>query len=156
MNDIEIIGGKTRQREYASSMVNYCIKKLMPRMASLRIEVKLTKLKGDANGYCLRETDRDFFIEVDHTVGLRTMLETVAHEMVHVKQYARREMTDYVHSNTQASKAKYWKWKDQMISDATDYWDLPWEIEANGRECGLFIRWAQKEGCSEKKWANIK
>jgi hypothetical protein len=83
------------------------------------------------------------------------MRETVAHEMVHVKQYARREITDYVHSNGVASKAKYWKWKDRMVSDATDYWDLPWEIEANGRECGLFIRWAQQEGYGDKKWANI-
>ena len=155
MNEIDVIGGTKRQRDYARSMVNYCIKKLMPRMNTLEIEVKLTKLKGDANGYCLRETDRTYFIEADPTIGQRAMLETVAHEMVHVKQYARREMTDYVHSNGVASKAKYWKWKDRMVSDATDYWDLPWEIEANGRECGLFIRWAQQEGYGDKKWANI-
>ena len=33
-----------------------------------------------------------------------------------------------------------------------DYWDQPWEIEAHGREIGLFIRWAEKEGYSKRKW----
>ena len=34
------------------------------------IDIKLTKLKGDAEGYCMRETDRDFEIEVDSKLTL--------------------------------------------------------------------------------------
>ena len=92
MNYIEITGGKERQREYARSMVEYCINKLMPRMKTLNIEVKLTKLKSDAMGYCLRESNREYSLEIDHTCGLRKMLETLAHEMVHVKQYVMGEL----------------------------------------------------------------
>ena len=44
MNYIEITGGKERQRDYARSMVENCINKFMPRMNTLNIEVKLTKL----------------------------------------------------------------------------------------------------------------
>ena len=149
MNYIEITGGKTRQQDYARSMVEYCINKLMPRMKTLNVDVKLTKLKGDANGYCLRDTPRDFSIEVDHTQGLRTMLETIAHEMVHVKQYARSEMTDWIIED------KFYKWKGDFVPEATDYWDLPWEIEANGREVGLFVRWAQDNGYAKKAWTQI-
>ena len=149
MNYIEITGGKTRQQDYARSMVEYCINKLMPRMKTLNVDVKLTKLKGDAMGYCLRDTPRDFSIEVDHTQGLRKMLETVAHEMVHVKQYARSEMTDWIIED------KFYKWKGDFVPESTDYWDLPWEIEANGREVGLFIRWAQDNDHAKKAWTQL-
>lgn len=150
MNYISIKGGKKSQQDKIISMVEFCIKKLMPRMNSLNIDIKLTSIKGDAEGYCLRESNRDFEIEVDSSLTLRKMLETVAHEMVHVKQYARREMNDWSYQQD-----KYYKWKDMMVPTNTDYWDLPWEIEANGREVGLFIRWAEKEGYAKHKWTKI-
>ena len=149
MNYIEIIGGKKSQQDKIRTMVEFCIKKLMPRMKTLNIEVKVTRIKGDAEGYCLRESDRDFEIEVDSRLPLRKMLETVAHEMVHVKQYARREMNDWQY------KEISYKWKGTYVPDSTNYWDLPWEIEANGREIGLFIRWAQQYGWADKEWTQI-
>lgn len=143
MNNIEITGGKAYQRKYVESMVHYCIQKLMPRMQSLDIEVKLKTIKDDAYGYCLSTTTRDFEIEIDKSLSLRRLLTTVAHEMVHVKQYARRELKgDYV-------------WKGKTYNPkTTDYWDEPWEIEAHGRECGLFIRWAEKNELGKKKWTH--
>jgi hypothetical protein len=150
MNYISIKGGKKSQQDKITSMVEFCIKKLMPRMNSLNIDIKVTSITGDAEGYCLRESNRDFEIEVDSSLTLRKMLETVAHEMVHVKQYARREMNDWSYKED-----KYYKWKDQFVPTNTDYWDLPWEIEANGREVGLFVRWAEKEGYAKHKWTHI-
>lgn len=144
MNNIEITGGTLRQRNYVESMVRYCIKMLMPRMRTLDITVKLCKPKG-ALGYCLREDNRIYEIEIDSTQRLRRMLETVAHEMVHVKQYARREMND-------VTIDKHYKWKDSLVPENTNYWDLPWEIEAHGRECGLFVRWAEENEIGDKKW----
>jgi hypothetical protein len=89
---ITVTGGKPKQRRYVESMVQFCIDTLMPRMRTLEIEVKLCSPKG-AMGYCLElDTNREFEIEVDRTLSYRKMLETVAHEMVHVKQYARREL----------------------------------------------------------------
>ena len=149
MNLIDIKGGTTAQRAYAHSMIEYCIHKLMPRMETLVIDLKLTKLKSDAMGYCLRESNREYSLEVDHTDGLRKMLETLAHEMVHVKQYARREMNDWVIED------KFYKWKGDFVPESTDYWDLPWEIEANGREVGLFIRWAQDNDHAKKAWTQL-
>ena len=48
MNYIEITGGTTAQQAYAHSMIEYCIHKLMPRMKTLVVDLKLTKLKKDA------------------------------------------------------------------------------------------------------------
>ena len=139
---ITVIGGKPKQRKYVESMVYFCIDTLMPRMRTLEIEVKLCAPKG-AMGYCL-ETDnnRTFEIEVDRTLSYRKMLETVAHEMVHVKQYARREL--HPSNNTWMGKT--------YNPEKTSYWDLPWEIEAHGREVGLFVRWAEKERLAHLKW----
>ena len=142
---ITVTGGKPKQRRYVESMVQFCIDTLMPRMRTLDITIKLKTFKG-AYGYCL-ETDnnRTFEIEVHRDLKLRTLLETVAHEMVHVKQYARRELHPV--NNTWCGKT----YNPEKVS----YWDLPWEIEAHGRECGLFVRWAEKERLAHKKWTQV-
>lgn len=139
---ISIVGGTKTQKKYARSMVKFCIKTLMPRMKTLDITIKLTNPNG-AMGYCLELDDnRSFEIEADKKLRLRKLLETIAHEMVHVKQYARRELHP-VH-NTWCGKTYNPK--------TTDYWDLPWEIEAHGREVGLFVRWAEQEKLGHLKW----
>ena len=140
MNIVEITGGTKSQRSYAESMVHFCINTLMPRMTSLDIVVKITRSQG-AMGYCL-ETDnnRTFEIELDRTLTLRKLMETLAHEMVHVKQYARRELNP----TTEAWMGK--TYNPKKIS----YWDLPWEIEAHGREIGLFVRWCESNDYSAK------
>ena len=139
---IRITGGTKNQKKYARSMVKFCIKTLMPRMKTLDITVKLKNPNG-AMGYCLELDDnRTFEIEADKKLRLRKLLETIAHEMVHVKQYARRELHP-VH-NTWCGKT----YNPKKVS----YWDLPWEIEAHGREVGLFVRWAEQEKLGDKKW----
>ena len=149
MNSITVTGGKANQRKYVESITEFCIKTLMPRMNTIDITINLSAPQG-AMGYCLELDDnRTFEIEVDRSLTLRKLLETVAHEMVHVKQYARREMNDF------AFKEVHYKWKGKLVPDSTDYWDLPWEIEANGREVGLFIRWCEEAGYGDKAWANI-
>lgn len=145
MNMIDIVGGTPKQKKYVESMVQYCISMLMPRMNTLEITVKLTSPKG-AMGYCLElDNNRQFEIELDRSLSQRKLLETLAHEMVHVKQYARRELHPV--NDTWCGKTYNPK--------KTSYWDLPWEIEAHGRELGLFIRWAEKNNLATKKWTQI-
>jgi hypothetical protein len=73
-------------------------------------------------------------------------MESIAHEMVHLKQYAVGEMRDTDHHNIV-------RWKKKSI-DLTkwQYWDRPWEIEAHGKELGLFIRWAEHNDLSKESW----
>ena len=139
---ISIKGGTKSQKKYARSMVKFCIKTLMPRMKTLDITVKLKNPNG-AMGYCLELDDnRTFEIEADKKLRMRKLLETIAHEMVHVKQYARRELHP-VHDT----------WCGKTYNPKkTSYWDLPWEIEAHGREVGLFVRWAEQENLGNKAW----
>ena len=141
---IEVIGGSKSQKNHVEKMVAFCAKKLMPKM-NLDITVNLCKPTG-AMGYCLEADDkRTFELEIDKSQSLRALLETVAHEMVHVKQYARRELDP----NKEVWMGKTYNPKD------VNYWDLPWEIEAHGREVGLFVRYCEENNLAKHKWTQI-
>ena len=112
---------------------------------NLDITVNLCKPTG-AMGYCLQEeNNRTFQLEIDKTQSLRGLLETIAHEMVHVKQYARGELSADKH---------VWMGKT-YDPEEINYWDLPWEIEAHGREIGLFVRYCEANNLSKYKWTQI-
>lgn len=82
-----------------------------------------------------RKQAREFLIELHPYVSGVEILQTLAHEMVHVKQFAAGELDD---GQT--------KWKgDRIDSDRMDYYSLPWEIEAFGLEVGMFTNFARVE-----------
>jgi hypothetical protein len=76
-------------------------------------------------------------------MNLSRKLRTICHEMVHVKQYAKGEMKQMW------KPARTTKFQGVYFSDDMDYWDTPWEIEAFGRESGLYTRWVD-----ERKWTD--
>lgn len=151
---ISIVGGTASQKRHVLSMVVFCLERLMPRLRyKIEIQVTLTRSlcsKEGIIGSCLdldqTQNPRCFHIDLDSSQRLRTLLITLAHEMVHVKQYARNE---YTYASTEG---KY-KWQGKKVNvDKTDYWELPWEIEAHGREIGLFVNWCEANGHSNKQW----
>ena len=152
---INVKGGTASQRNHVRSMVEYCAKKLMPRITDLDITIKFKDLrKQNAYGFCMADPEGDaqpldkprvFELEINSKMKLRKILETVAHEMVHVKQYARGEL----YQGTRIAKHR---WQGKWVSNNLDYWDQPWEIEAHGREAGLFIRWAEANDHGGKPW----
>jgi hypothetical protein len=77
---------------------------------------------------------REFTIELNPVIGAAEILKTLAHEMVHVKQYVYRETNEALT-----------RWKGIRIDDSVDYYDQPWEIEAHGMEVGLFTKFAIQE-----------
>jgi len=140
---VSVKGGSKSQKLHTKKMVEFCAKTMMPRMKNLDITVNLCKPDG-ALGYCLElDNNREFEIEIDRGQSLRKLLETVAHEMVHVKQYARRELNANIDGC----------WMGKTVDPKkTNYWDLPWEIEAHGRETGLFVRYCEENNLSKFKW----
>lgn len=83
----------------------------------------------------LTKKPKEFLIEVHSKIGAPDILKTIAHEMVHIKQYACGELDETLMS---------WKGK-RVDSDSLDYYDHPWEIEAHGLEVSLFSKFAIKE-----------
>lgn len=119
-NLIYISGGKKTERAIAEETVHWCLKKLVPRIRTLDINVEFRKI--DAYGYCMEEDNRgrEFTITIQKGLGLFDLVSTICHEMVHLKQYARRELRN-VNGNTM--------WKTKAYN-TVDYMDAPWEKEA--------------------------
>jgi len=129
--DITVYGGTANQRRYAHSMAIFVCEKFG---ISPSIEISFRRMTNDPNyGYACQLEGNEYEIDVKRTLDMRTMLTTLAHELIHVKQYQQGELT-------------------QDNEQGIDYWDRPSEIEAHGRETGLFIRWCEQERLGHLKW----
>jgi hypothetical protein len=106
----------------------------------ITVNLVFEKFKKGCNdyAYCLWEDNnvrgKEFTITIDKTLSKKAMLFALAHEMVHVKQYAKGELSDYLKVN----KCKWFGTRYDL--DKVDYWEYPWEIEAHGRERGLYVK----------------
>jgi len=150
---LHINGSTKKVRKDIELATWYYAEKLMGTrlMAGLEITINLKKalLNKEGNeGTAIWEDDgyrpKEFTINLDTTVNFRNLLINLAHEMVHVKQWAKDEMYEYM--NTMGMV----RFKGERIHlEETDYWDYPWEIEAYGRQLGLFIRFCEDTGRSK-------
>ena len=122
---IFVEGGSKRQRELAFQAASFAWMQLMPRIKKCVVNIELKKLKA-YHGTCLDVGDRDYLIEVDKKLSLGDdFLTTVFHEMVHVKQYVRKELY---------SECNFYDTREE-------YLNLPWEIEAYKMQEVLLERW---------------
>ena len=110
------------------------------RMANnVDVLVKLTKdlkKKEKAYGFCHITDDslcrpREFMIELDASMkySFDQILTWLAHEMVHLKQFVRKELWDYETGRVQ--------WKSRTYG-RVHYNDQPWEVEAYRLEGTLY------------------
>jgi hypothetical protein len=102
-------------------------------------DLKKTKKRGQppAIGECYTyefERPKVFDIDIEQRMGLTRVLETLAHEMVHVEQDATGRCKPYVNGGMIRYEKNTIREKD------FDYYDYPWEVEAYGREVGLYRR----------------
>jgi hypothetical protein len=118
---IDIEGGTKTQKNIAEEAVRFYIKKLMPRKRSLIIDLKIRNLlKDDLAGLCERVDKNYFILETHHRGNLYEFLSYLAHEVIHLKQYATGEL------NT-SGKKELWNGEDHTD---TPYRKQPWEVEA--------------------------
>lgn len=74
-------------------------------------------------------------------IRLGNLLMDLGHELVHIKQYLNNEMFDYVSGDIRY-KGSYF---DSSYAENEElYYDSPWEIEAYGREMGLYKMFCRK------------
>ena len=144
--------GKRKEKALLIEAAEFFAHQLMdPRMVrNITLDIEVRK-NLDVHGECVDEdgvrNPRWF------TIGLKLqdideMIKTLGHEMVHVKQHAKNELQTGVAVATRGgfkilSKWQGEIWKPKGKEDA--YFDCPWEIEAYGREVGLFAKWMQHQ-----------
>lgn len=92
---------------------------------SHKIVADVTPMDDDVN-----YRPKEFEINMDRVKRLKSMLYSLGHEFVHVKQFAKGELKYHTLNNRVTfNRMRY-------VDDC--YWDSPWEIEAYGREPGLW------------------
>jgi hypothetical protein len=127
-------------KEYVLDAAEFYAKELLPSNRvrnNCALKIRFSN-KIDEFGYasvlkCNKSNQpRSFLIEIHPGIGARRILETLAHEMVHVKQYVNGELNDRLSA-----------WCGVKVdSTKVDYWSHPWEIDAFGRETGLLYKYA--------------
>ena len=134
--------------DMVTEAVRFYASTLMNRQLVKNLTVKVSFKDKDVDGFCNTDDDlakpREFALQINPKRSVKAILTALAHEMVHVKQYATGESKQY-------ERTPYvTKFRGVMVNTETmDYWDLPWEIDAYGRELGLYVRFMEH-------WKNVK
>lgn len=104
---------------------------------NLDLEIRFEDQGKLAEGHCVpldaERRHRSFEIGINPKMQRYKMLQCLAHEMVHVKQYAKGELANHLITA---------KWKGEtykITSSIEDYLNWPWEIEAYGRDRALYL-----------------
>jgi hypothetical protein len=145
---LEISGSTERKRQLVAEAAYFFKDKLMPRMKTLEIDIHLCphyEKKTTSSGDCIWEDtnrySREFTINLDSSND-DWMVRTLAHEMVHVKQWARGEMQDIYDDDDGSPKRTRWKSKFINIKNVP-YEQWPWEKEALRVEKRLYNEWLE-------------
>lgn len=138
--DIKIVGKTDKlckaEIKFATAFfANYIMGERLAKNLDFEIHMKDQGENTDGRAYPLDDEryPRYFHIGINPKMSKRKILHCIAHEMVHVKQYARGELAD------QFVTAK-WQGKTYKLTNSMeDYLNWPWEIEAYGRDRALYM-----------------
>ena len=129
MRELNITGGRKKQRQVVEHVVKWSIKKLnLHRIRTLNLTFSIKTLKslyGQLEQ--LDDKRREFSVVLDKNVDTKDLIRTVIHEMVHIKQYIRKEMDSEIVGSRM-------RWKSKTYPYDIKYDDMPWEKEANRLE----------------------
>ena len=119
-NLINVTGGFKSQRQRVLDVMTFCIDEMLPLHRSLDIEVNLGNYEKTQNvmGQCLHVDGNEFYLDIDNKQKLYDLILTVCHEMVHVKQYSRKQLKEDFPRTL---------WFGKSYTDGRCY---PWELEA--------------------------
>lgn len=156
-SNIAISGGSKLQRKLISEAAKFYLKKLLPKnYFHVTLVIKLKKDYYERSGSradMIPDDDQDdeeapveFDLQLDSSMRICGLLRALAHECVHVKQYVLKEMED-------TSNMHIVKWNNKKFDTRKiDYFDLPWEIDAYGREIGLHSKYIEHFKYCKAKW----
>tara|TARA_B110000503_G_C7043328_1_gene369157 strand:- start:264 stop:731 length:468 start_codon:yes stop_codon:yes gene_type:complete len=101
----------------------------------------------DCHATCYMHEPGEFEISLSNKLNSKKCLFALAHELVHVKQFARKELEMGMY------QAKF----KSVVYDLSKihYYDLPFEIEAHGREEGLVSRYCQYVRSQQKTSSKV-
>lgn len=152
--EITITGmiGKRKEKKLLEEAARFFAAQLMdPRMVrNITLDIEVYN-NLEVEGECVDEdgtrNPRWFTIGLKNQ-DIKEMIKVLGHEMVHVKQHAKNELQTGHAVAARGGLKIYSKWMGQIWKPKGkehDYFDSPWEIEAYGREVGLYHKWLAQE-----------
>ena len=154
--EINVYNASNKLESYVISAVEFAMAKFFDVKdldKYISVDVDFTDL--DVEGHCIDAGDGEFSIEIKKDLPMREKMIVLMHELVHMKQHIAGELEfGGIIIGQDGLKRKTTTWRGaEFDEEGTDYFDRPWEIEAFGRQLGLFIRWVESidEG-HHKKW----
>ena len=149
---IQLSGYRTQGKNFrgliadsAEFYANELMRKDLARNISVDIQIVKRmekKTNGDQMGTCLITGEcsrpREFDLEIDGSHRTTLILKILAHEMVHIWQFATRKWIQYEKKDIEKWKGEVFEWK------GLGYSDLPWEAEALEKEVILFHNLIEK------------
>ena len=121
---IFVKGGTRKQRRVVEDIAIFCYNQLLPLIRKCEVNINIKNMEG-YEGTCLDTDERVYEIDVNKKQSLQNILVTICHEMVHVKQFVRKELY---------SECIFYKTHDE-------YLNLPWEVEAYTKQEELYQKW---------------
>ena len=149
---ITIEGGSRRKKKLVKDaarwMLGYVLGNRLASNIDLNIrfeeDLKNTPIYANVTWEDNNHKPRVFDMEMCNYITDRIMMRVLAHEIVHIRQYATGDLKDL------ALQADYCKWKNKLVKvdgqGRVRYWDLPWEIEARLHEKEVFREWRNAHG----------
>jgi len=123
-----------KQQSLAYDVIEHCYAYLIPH-DDVNINVQLKKqLDNQLNGWCQHNSNNNYDISIDNTLSTNTLIKTLCHEMVHVKQGVKNELVS-VNNN---KYCRLW-----LGAEYTD--EFPWEVEAYRLEKILYNSFMGKQ-----------
>ena len=116
--------GRIKNRKKYEAFACDVINELLPREFKREIDIHVRFAKDiGACGWCHLEDEDLIAIEIDTLYDADEVAQTLAHELVHAKQYIRGEIN-----------GDMTRWMKQEIVGDLKYKDQPWEVEAFEKE----------------------
>lgn len=147
------------EQEMFTSFLHFCVDHLLKKERNSKKIYTVNFVFGvkTVNSGCIEvdsaETSRgkykDYTIEFSSRVKKKNILTTLAHELVHMKQYASGDLNF-------GETLDYTIWKGKVYDERkVPYWLHPWELEAYGYEKCLYELWlgSIKPNLDKKRFA---
>jgi len=127
--DIQINIRNSGTKEFIGMAVKFFEQELKLKNSNWKLDVitrRGMRLEDGTRGSVTYAGPKYLFMVLDSGLDIERLVLTIAHEMVHVKQYARGQIRHKF-----GSKTYYWMGKKVVRKQ---YYEQPWEIEAFSKE----------------------
>ena len=125
-------------RNLTKQMIRFCLSRFISKRVLDKIVIHVCFNKNFQTDVIWEDRNhrpREFTMNLHLREDMFLLLSDIAHECVHIKQWANGELMEGV--NMKSKWHGEWTKTTWKEDDDKAYWEYPWEIEAYGRERGL-------------------